>query len=572
MTRVVITGATGFIGSRLLERLTRDGLRSQPVHVVAIARHPETLPELLRRQVECHALDLAEAPLNAIAAACGQGALVYHLAANASVAGGKAAARSNVRATERLLDTLRGCAPTRIVYASSIGAVDRTPGDRCLEPLDENSPPHPLTRYGASKLEGERLVAASGLPFSIVRPTWVYGPNMRADSHLRVFLGMVRAGKLASRINFPGRVSVIHVDDLCDALLLAGVHDAAEGQTYFATDNEPVSLGTLFRELGEITGRPAGTMALPTLFASPARALRRWLPLSVQCLSSDVLMASSARLGALGFAPRVARRRGLVELVRSTAPAGNRWIVTGAASGIGKALATMLHAAGHTVVAVDYDAAGLEALRQECPGTTLVHADLATGNGRALVARAIDDGPLAGIVNCAGIGVRGDVREVPESTQARVLAVNIEALAEASARAARHMAQQASGGTLVNVASSAALQPLPGMAAYAASKAFVLSYSEALAEELAGSAVRVITVCPGGTDTGFQASSGVKQVEREQLLPASDVAARMLAAIRRGRSTTVLVGGRTQAMALMARVLPRHILVRLWGRLMGKLR
>jgi hypothetical protein len=292
----------------------------------------------------------------------------------------------------------------------------------------------------------------------------------------------------------------------------------------------------------------------------------------VQCLNSDVLMATSARLGALGFSPRVTRRRGLVELARSTATAGDRWIVTGAASGIGRALATALHAAGHTVVAVDYDAAGLEALRQECPGTIPVHADLATGDGRALVARAIDDGPLAGMVNCAGIGARGDVRDVPESTQSRVLAVNIEALAEASTRAARRMAQQASGGTLVNVASSAALQPLPGMAAYAASKAFVLSYSEAMAEELAGSAVRVITVCPGGTDTGFQASSGVKRVEGERLMPASAVAAQMLAAIRRGRSATVFVGGRTQVMALMARVLPRQVLVRLWGRMMGKMR
>jgi hypothetical protein len=134
------------------------------------------------------------------------------------------------------------------------------------------------------------------------------------------------------------------------------------------------------------------------------------------------------------------------------------------------------------------------------------------------------------------------------------------------------MAQQASGGTLVNVASSAALQPLPGMAAYAASKAFVLSYSEALAEEMAASAVRVITVCPGGTDTGFQASSGVKRVEGERLMPATEVAAHMFAAIRHGRSTTVLVGGRTKAMALLARVLPRNMLVRLWGRMMGAMR
>jgi short-subunit dehydrogenase len=134
------------------------------------------------------------------------------------------------------------------------------------------------------------------------------------------------------------------------------------------------------------------------------------------------------------------------------------------------------------------------------------------------------------------------------------------------------MAQQASGGVLVNVASSAALQPLPGMAAYAASKAFVLSYSEALAEELAATAVRVITVCPGGTDTGFQAASGVRRVEGEKLMPAPVAAACIFRAIQRRQSGTVLIGGRTKAMALLARLLPRRTLVRLWGRLMNEMR
>lgn len=572
MKRVVITGATGFIGRRLLEQVLRDGVSGESAHIVAIARHPETLPPTLRDAVECHALDLAEAPIEAIAAACGQGALVFHLAASASVGSGEAGYRNNVRGMERLLEALRGCAPTRVVYASSIGAVDRLPGDRCTTLLDESAVPHPLTRYGEGKLEGERLVQASGLAFAIVRPTWVYGPNMRADSHVRVFLGMVRTGKPATRIGFPGRVSLVHVDDLCAALLLAGTHEAALGQTYFATDDVPVSIGELFRELGEITGRTAGSIRLPGMIVAMACLVRRWLPLSVQCLNSDVLAASSARLSALGFSPSVPRRRGLVQLARGSAPAGGRWIVTGAASGIGRSLAVQLHASGYDVVAIDRDAAGLTALVQECPGTMAVPADLSTEDGRTLFGKVIDDDPLAGLVNCAGIGARGDVREVPDAAQARLLTVNILALAESSARAARRMTEQPTGGTLVNVASSAALQPLPGMAAYAASKAFVLSFSEAAAQELEETPVRVITVCPGGTDTGFQATSGVRRVEGERLMPATEVAAVILSAIRRGRSATLLVGGRTKAMALMARVLPRRRLVRVWGRLMRSMR
>lgn len=572
MKRVVITGATGFIGFRLLERLLRDGMDGEAAHIVAIARHPDALPPALRDAVETHALDLAEAPSGAIAAACGQGALVFHLAANAAVGSGEAGYRNNVRAMERLLEALRGCAPTRVVYASSIGAVDRLPGDPCETLLDETAIPHPLTRYGEGKLEGERLLKASGLPFAIVRPTWVYGPGMRADSHLRVFLDMVRAGKLATRVGFPGRVSLVHVDDLCAALLLAGTCEAAQGQTYFATDDAPVSIGELFRELGEITGRTAGNIPLPGVIAAVARLVRRWLPLSVQCLSSDVLAASSARLSALGFSPSVPRRRGLVELARRSTPAGGRWIVTGAASGIGRALAVQLHASGRDVVAIDRDEPGLAALVQECPGTTAVPADLSTEDGRILFGTAIDDGALAGLVNCAGIGARGDVRDVSDAAQVRLLTINILALAEASARAMRRMTEQASGGILVNVASSAALQPLPGMAAYAASKAFVLSFSEAAAQELEETPVRVITVCPGGTDTGFQAASGVKRVEGERLMPAGEVAAVILSAIRRGRSATLLVGGRTKAMAFMARVLSRRRLVRVWGKLMRAMR
>lgn len=572
MRRVVVTGATGFVGRVLVERLRRDGLLGEPVRVVALSRTAPALVDLARAGVETHALDIAEASPEAIAAACGRCALVFHLAANASVASGDDGFRNNVRSTERLLTALRSSGCERLVYASSIGAVDRAPSDDCTAPLDEDAPPHPLTRYGESKLAGERAVAASGLPFAIVRPTWVYGPGMRADSHLRVLLEMVRRGAPVARAAFPGRVSVIHVDDLCTALILAATRPEAAGQTFFAADGEPVSLGALFRLMGDIVGRRAGRLPVPSPVATMARRLRRWLPVAAQNLHSDVLAASVTRLQALGFAPRVSLRTGLVELARSAAPAGARWIVTGAASGIGRALAVQLHAAGHQLVVVDRDAGGLMALLNECAGIATITADLATDEGRAALCQAIDAAPLGGLVNCAGLGARGAVAELPPDRQRALLAVNVIALAEATTHALRRLRQQPQGGTVVNIASSAALQPLPAMAAYAASKAFVLSYSEAVAEEESRGTVRVITVCPGGTDTEFQAASGVKRVAGERLMSAADVASIVGTAIARRRSATLLVGTRTRAMAFMARVLPRRTLVRVWERLMRSLR
>ena len=574
MTRVVVTGASGFIGQAVVRRLLRDGMDGKAVKIIAIVRETAKLPADLHAQVEMHAIDLAEASTESVAAACGEGALVIHLAANAAVTGGEHGYRNNIRSTERLVAALRPQHCLRLVYASSIGAVDRMPGDRCIIPLDENSPPNPMSIYGAGKLEGERLVRESELPFSIVRPTWVYGPHMRANSHLRVFVDMVKRGGLAARFNFPGRVSVIHVDDLAAALIIAAHHPGALNGTFFASDGEPVTIGALFAQIGEIVGRTAGTVRVPGIVASTARAARRFLPLAVQNLHSDVLLAGNARLASLGFVPIVPLRTGLIELTRALSDSNGRWIVTGGASGIGRALAVQLHARGAAVVASDRDASGLASLANECAGLRTVTADLSHSDGRSVLG-SLFSGPsrIDGVVNCAGIGARGTVADVAVETQRALLEVNVAALAELSALALRRFAAQPNGGTLVNIASSAAFQPLPLMAAYAASKSFVLNFTEAAAaEQASGSPVRVIAVCPGGTDTGFQNTAGVRRIDGERLMPPHQVAAIILKAIDRKRSHTVLVGGRTKAMAMLARVLPRPVLVRLWGRLMGSLR
>lgn len=575
MSRVVITGASGFIGLRLVRRLLADGFAGAPAQIVAIVRNADRLPSDVGRQCTVAPLDLASAPIDDIRTACGAGATVVHLAASASASGGETAAANNERATERLVEALREANPRRIVYVSSIGAVDREPSDPCTAPLSEDAQPNPLTRYGRSKLHGERVVAASGLPFAVVRPTWVYGPGMREDSHLRVLLSMVRRRAIGARIRYPGRVSVIHVSDLCDALVRVAVADGAAGRTFFASDGSPVALGDLLAMMGETLAVPAATLAVPRPARWLARRVRPALPFALQNLCSDVLTASNDRIASLGFRATVPLRRGIIELARDGAAPQGAWIVTGAASGIGRALAEQLHARGADVIAVDRSASGLAALQTDCPGTEPVVVDLATSDGCARVAALVAErarGPLAGVVNCAGIGARGPVGDLTMSAERDIIAVNVSALAAVTAAAVSRFST-GGGGVLVNVASSAAFQPLPFMAAYAASKAFVLSYSEAVASEVTRNAgICVITVCPGGTDTGFQSASGVRRVDGERLMSPYAVAAAILAAADRGRSTTMFIGRRTWAMAWLARLLPRRSLVALWGRLMRQMR
>ncbi len=173
---------------------------------------------------------------------------VLHVAANASFRGSGHAA-VNLGPTQRLLAILRGSeALANFVFVSTIGAVDRAPGDDCRAPLTTRSVPNPRSEYGRSKLLAEGAVRASGLPFTIVRPTWVYGPGTRPDSHVRQFAEWLWRGLPPGLLGLPGSVSVIHVADLASALCNVIDNPAAVGRTYFA-ETEEVPIGAMLRAL-----------------------------------------------------------------------------------------------------------------------------------------------------------------------------------------------------------------------------------------------------------------------------------------------------------------------------------
>lgn len=132
-------------------------------------------------------------------------------------------------------------------------------------------------------------------------------------------------------------------------------------------------------------------------------------------------------------------------------------------------------------------------------------------------------------------------------------------------------AKRAGFGRVVFISSSSAFQPLPFLATYAASNAALLSMSEAWAAELTGTGVRLLVACPGGMQTNFQRSAGVKTLPSERLMAPEEVADRLVRALPPG-PTTVIISTRSLAMSLLARVLPRAATVALWKNLMSRLR
>jgi short-subunit dehydrogenase len=186
-----------------------------------------------------------------------------------------------------------------------------------------------------------------------------------------------------------------------------------------------------------------------------------------------------------------------------------RALVTGASSGLGEEFARQLAARGTDLVVVARRQDRLDALAAHlrAAGRTVevLVADLATVDGRARVEQRLADAaaPVDLLVNNAGFGAYGDVAELPADDQLRMVEVNVVALTRLARAALPGMVGRGRGG-IINVASTAAFQPDPHAAVYGATKAYVLSLSQALHEEVAADGVRVLALCPGVTPTEFQ--------------------------------------------------------------------
>jgi len=248
-------------------------------------------------------------------------------------------------------------------------------------------------------------------------------------------------------------------------------------------------------------------------------------------------------------------------------------LVTGASSGIGAEIARELVRRGHQVVLVARSADKLAALAAELgDGAHVLAADLSDRDVRAtLPMRVAALGLVVDVlVNNAGFSTVGPVHRSDPDAELSLVEVDVATVVDLCSRFLPGMVERRRGAVL-NVASTAAFQPLPGQAAYGAAKAFVLSYSHSLAGELAGTGVTATVLCPGPVDTGFNAAAGFTDEEAHDALPsflwvsAADVARAAVVGMDRGR-TVVVPGMGNRAGTVLARLAPRRLLVPILAR------
>jgi len=228
-------------------------------------------------------------------------------------------------------------------------------------------------------------------------------------------------------------------------------------------------------------------------------------------------------------------------------------------------MARALAGRGHHVVAVARRRDRLQALAAEmAPSGGLIEpmvADLGTEAGMSAVAERLQDGRAWVLVNNAGFGSRGRFTELDATREVDEVLLNVVALHRLTAAALPGCVAHGTGGVL-NVASTAAFQPVPYMATYGATKAFVLHFTEALAVELAGSGVRVTVLCPGATRTEFgEVAGNVRQIEMAMPMGPVRVAASALRAF--DRNQTICIPGAANAVgAYSVRLVPRSVVRR----------
>lgn len=242
-------------------------------------------------------------------------------------------------------------------------------------------------------------------------------------------------------------------------------------------------------------------------------------------------------------------------------------LITGASAGIGAALARVFAGHGHALVLTARREAQLQALAEEITqaGHTppvVIAADLGEPEGPAQLGAALTARGLepAIVVNNAGVGLLGEAASLARGDQLRIIDLNVRALTDLSLRFLESVARHKGG--ILNVASIAGFLPGPGMAVYHATKAYVVSFTEALHQELGSEDVRVCALCPGPVHTGFFDLAGVPHDYFPSYLSRS--AERVARAGYDGFMTghrVVVPGKPNRIVTLLPRLLPRAVVV-----------
>lgn len=240
-------------------------------------------------------------------------------------------------------------------------------------------------------------------------------------------------------------------------------------------------------------------------------------------------------------------------------------LITGASSGIGAVFAREFAVRGYDLIIAARRIDRLNELATAITAETgasvkVLASDLSVPDSAAKLAKAIGSTPVDVLVNNAGWGNIGPFSDEDLTSIADEINVNVIALTQLARLFVGPMIERGRG-TIINIASTAAYQPVPNMSVYAATKAYVLSFTEALWGELQGTGVTALAVSPGGTATEFFEVAGGRAMAGGLMTPAQVVATAMSALDAASPAPSVIVGARNRVLSVASRFVPKRQLI-----------
>jgi len=250
-------------------------------------------------------------------------------------------------------------------------------------------------------------------------------------------------------------------------------------------------------------------------------------------------------------------------------------LITGASSGIGLELARLFAADKWDVALVARSEGKLQELATELQSAhgiqaRVVAADLAKPDAPATIISALHDIEIDALVNNAGFGLGGEFAKTDLNAELEMIQVNVTALTHLTKLVLPAMIARRRG-AILNVASTASFQPGPLMAVYYATKAYVLSFSEAIADELRNSGVTVTALCPGPTETGFASAANMESATLFKMMRPADaksVARAGYDAMKSGKRI-VIPGAKNKLLTQSIRVSPRRLVTTIVRKMNG---